>query len=106
MSKVICDVCGTSFPETSAQCPICGSACNSAAAASGVESAVEAGAGGNYVRGGRFSKGNVKKANEGRPVPERRGDAPRRERPRPSTISVPPCGGAMKQKGSSGCLSI
>ena len=81
MSKVICDVCGTSFPETSAQCPICGSACNSAAAASGVESAVEAGAGGNYVRGGRISKGNVKKANEGRPVPERRGDAPRRERP-------------------------
>lgn len=81
MSKVICDVCGTSFPETSAQCPICGSACNSAAAASGVESAVEAGAGGNYVRGGRFSKGNVKKMNEGKPVPERRGDAPRRERP-------------------------
>lgn len=24
MSKVICDICGTSYPETSAQCPICG----------------------------------------------------------------------------------
>lgn len=24
MNKVICDICGTSYPETSAQCPICG----------------------------------------------------------------------------------
>ncbi|MBE6933726.1 MAG: hypothetical protein E7462_01550 [Ruminococcaceae bacterium] len=26
MSKIICDVCGTSFPETSTNCPICGCA--------------------------------------------------------------------------------
>jgi hypothetical protein len=26
MSKVICDVCGTSFPETDEQCPLCGCA--------------------------------------------------------------------------------
>ena len=25
MSKIICDVCGTAFPENTAQCPICGS---------------------------------------------------------------------------------
>ena len=24
MSKIICDVCGTSYPETATQCPICG----------------------------------------------------------------------------------
>ena len=24
MNKVICDICGTSYPETSEQCPICG----------------------------------------------------------------------------------
>ena len=26
MSKVICDICGTAYPETAANCPICGSA--------------------------------------------------------------------------------
>lgn len=26
MSKVICDICGTAYPETAASCPICGSA--------------------------------------------------------------------------------
>lgn len=88
MSKVICDVCGTSFPETSAQCPICGSAANGDAAATvGAESAAEAGSGYNYVRGGRFSKGNVRKINEGNPPRERRNpdparsENPRRERP-------------------------
>ena len=24
MSKIICDVCGTRYPETADQCPICG----------------------------------------------------------------------------------
>ena len=24
MSKIICDVCGTRYPETAEQCPICG----------------------------------------------------------------------------------
>ena len=27
MSKIICDICGTSYPETSEQCPICGTVC-------------------------------------------------------------------------------
>ena len=26
MNKVICDICGTAYPETATQCPICGSA--------------------------------------------------------------------------------
>ena len=24
MNKVICDICGTSYPDTADQCPICG----------------------------------------------------------------------------------
>ena len=59
MSKIICDVCGTTYVETSAQCPICGSA---------RKSVDQTGAGeGNsyaYVRGGRFSKSNVRKRNK------------------------------------------
>ena len=99
MSKIICDVCGTSFPETSAQCPICGSAANGDAAATiGAESAAEAGSGYNYVRGGRFSKSNVRKINEGNPPRERRhpdsarSENPRRERPasRSSQRNHPP----------------
>lgn len=63
MSKIICDVCGTRYPDTAEQCPICGHI----RAASGktaedvlvlddahTESHTK-------VRGGRFSKANVKK---------------------------------------------
>ena len=63
MEKVICDVCGTDYPETAAQCPICGcargdggqtSARNNAAA--GEERPAYT-----YTKGGRFSKANVRK---------------------------------------------
>ncbi len=67
MSKIICDICGTSYPETAAQCPICGRVrpgdvqCVSEDAKNdgGVSS------GYTYVKGGRFSKSNVKKRNNG-----------------------------------------
>lgn len=67
MSKVICEVCGTSYPETATQCPICG--CVRAADATAVsgDTAVE-NAGYTYVKGGRFSKANVKKRNRGEKV--------------------------------------
>ena len=71
MSKVICDVCGTTFPETANQCPICGSAKNASAqtAAEGGAQA-EAGSTNSYVSGGRFSKSNVRKRNKtGQPMP-------------------------------------
>lgn len=59
MSKVICDVCGTTYPETATQCPICGSAKNSTApTAAGGEEQLASYA---YVKGGRFSKTNVRK---------------------------------------------
>lgn len=62
MSRVICDVCGTTYPETAAQCPICGSAKNSAdqtAAGTGENEAPSSSYA--YVRGGRFSKKNVRR---------------------------------------------
>lgn len=63
MSKIICDICGTSYPETADQCPICGCAKDMTA-----ESLL-----GEYVeeevtetvqerpKGGRFAASNVRK---------------------------------------------
>jgi len=80
MSKVICDVCGTTFPETAAQCPICGSARNGSAqtAASDGVNPGEAGAY-TYVKGGRFSKSNVRKRNKtGQPMQRRNPEPPKK----------------------------
>jgi len=71
MSKIICDVCGTSYPDTATQCPICG--CVRSADVEAVITGDEAaetvvGSSYTYVKGGRFSKANVKKRNSGKPV--------------------------------------
>ena len=58
MNKVICNICGTSYPENATQCPICGFARSSES----LEAAETEGAY-HYVKGGRFSKSNVKKRN-------------------------------------------
>ena len=63
MSKIICDICGTSYPETSTQCPICG--CVRSADSPVVEEADHETGGYTYVKGGRFSKSNVRKRNQG-----------------------------------------
>lgn len=72
MSKIICDVCGTVYPDTATQCPICGCAKLDNAQVvetEGVEE-TQANAGGyTYVKGGRFSKANVRKRNKAMPVP-------------------------------------
>lgn len=62
MSKVICDICGTSYPETSTQCPICG--CVRPADSPVVEESDRENGGYTYVKGGRFSKSNVRKRNQ------------------------------------------
>lgn len=62
MSKVICDVCGTDYPETAAQCPICGCArADGAQTSAGNTVAGEEERAYTYVKGGRFSKSNVRK---------------------------------------------
>ena len=58
MNKIICDVCGTSYPETATQCPICGYVKPSKAKAAPKEDG-----GYVYVKGGRFSAANVQKRN-------------------------------------------
>ena len=92
MSKLICDVCGTTYPETASQCPICGSATNSAnqtAAASGDGSQADTSSYA-YVKGGRFSKKNVRRINSGKSAPTTKRTAPARAKTeasaqRPST---------------------
>lgn len=60
MNKVVCNLCGTSYPENAAQCPICGYA-----RAAEVSSSASSEHGSyTYVKGGRFSKANVKKRNQ------------------------------------------
>ncbi len=63
MNKIVCDVCGTSYPDTATQCPICGnSKANPAYTANTNPSGSESYA---YVKGGRFSHANVRKINNG-----------------------------------------
>lgn len=66
MSKIVCDVCGTSYPETATQCPICGCVRPSDGIAADVQSQEKQNFRSEsytYVKGGRFSKKNVKKRN-------------------------------------------
>lgn len=66
MSKIICDVCGTSYPETATQCPICGCVRSVDVVTVNNETDVNEIPGRDnytYVKGGRFSKSNVKKRN-------------------------------------------
>lgn len=64
MSKIICELCGTAYPETSTHCPICGSVYSGdiSSIASDKSDAGDKGAY-TYVKGGRFSKTNVRKRN-------------------------------------------
>ena len=68
MSKIICDVCGTRYPDKAEQCPICGHIRTAAGkTAKDVQVTSEHRAETRQkVRGGRFSKANVKKRNGGR----------------------------------------
>jgi len=61
MSKVICDVCGTSYPDTATQCPICGYVRTTSTQSDASQADTKEGY--TYVKGGRFSKANVKKRN-------------------------------------------
>lgn len=62
--KVICDVCGTTFPETATHCPICGCAKSPTAqtvAGDETQAAPEVSTANTYARGGRFAKNNTKR---------------------------------------------
>ncbi len=63
MSKIICDICGTSYAETAKQCPICGSVRPGDAqrVTNEVKKDGKGSTGYTHVKGGRFTKSNVKK---------------------------------------------
>lgn len=88
MRKIVCEVCGTSYPETASACPICGSARS-------VDARILVDDSGDsapetptytYVKGGRFSKKNVRKRNAMKNNPGRREEIPVRKaaKPRPA----------------------
>ncbi len=65
MNKVICDICGTAYPDTAPKCPICGYAKTATeTTAAGAEGHTSEGY--TAVKGGRFSKQNVRKRNNSR----------------------------------------
>lgn len=64
MNKIICEFCGTSYPDTATQCPICGCVrpADDNAFIGGYEESTEEHAY-HYVKGGRFSAKNVRRRN-------------------------------------------
>ena len=71
MSKIICDVCGTSFAETATHCPICGCVRPTDSVAIDTDQLNEdnvRSAGYSYVKGGRFSSSNVKRRSSGKKI--------------------------------------
>ncbi len=60
MNKVVCNICGTSYPENVSACPICGFARSSDTSRENGKSTYK------HVPGGRFSKANVRKRNQGK----------------------------------------
>ena len=67
MSKIICDICGTRYPDTAEQCPICGHIREGDVQPVDDFFAMEEEPVETYqkVRGGRFSKSNVEKRTKG-----------------------------------------
>ncbi len=89
MSKIICDICGTVYPDNATVCPICGYPRQDSEKAILDDAEMQANAGrrsGTYVKGGRFSSKNVKKRqaaeSAGEPYRVNRAENPHRaERP-------------------------
>lgn len=61
MSKIICDICGTTYPDTAERCPICGCSRDAAAALLGDELLMEEIVEEPRTKGGRFSSNKKKK---------------------------------------------
>ena len=87
-SKIICDICGTVYPDTAAACPICGfpqkeNAGVTDSVSVGAEStAVPAAAAASRNKGGRFSNKNVKKRNQSEADEAQRPVREKAEKPR------------------------
>lgn len=90
MSKVICDICGTVYPDNATVCPICGYPRQDSEKVVLDDAEVQANTArtsGTYVKGGRFSTKNVKKRHRDEGVTE----LPRRaKKPEPVRKAEPP----------------
>ena len=85
MRKIICELCGTVYPDTEANCPTCGSE-KPASVEYIPESPAESAPRREYTptKGGRFSDSNVKKRLQGKgvapaPAPRKKPSQPQRE---------------------------
>lgn len=78
MGKIICDVCGTTYSESAAQCPICGYVHPIGTHSNSVSDELTATEMQyQHVKGGRFSKSNVRKRNNERQVQQAVASAPK-----------------------------
>lgn len=77
MNKVICDICGTAYPDTAPKCPICGYA-KIAAETTVAASERRSSEGYTAVKGGRFSKQNVRKRTSNKVAERSNSDRARR----------------------------
>lgn len=87
MNKIICDICGTVFPDSAPICPICGyPAENSKLAAEEHEAGAAAAAAATRapVKGGRFSHKNTKKRIQASGTEEHRNRQPERKQEDPA----------------------
>lgn len=104
MSKIICDICGTVYPDNATVCPICGYPRQESEKAVLDEEEMKARTtnnAGTYVKGGRFSSKNVKKrqAAQGAELPRtKKHDAPRASEP----PKAAPEGGRKRAKAGPG----
>lgn len=74
MSKIICDICGTTYPETAEQCPICGSAKDASLSLTDELLEEEVEETGTRAKGGRFAASNVRKRGKVNPRYEEEDD--------------------------------
>ena len=81
MSKIVCDVCGSTYSETEAQCPICGTAKSEAA-----KPVVETNAEDQAAKGGKFSRSNNRRNGTG--STRRSGAEKNKEEGNPSNVAM------------------
>ena len=55
MSKIICDICGTTYPDTAEQCPICGCPRDAALDLLGDDLLLDSAEDSSRGKGGRFT---------------------------------------------------
>lgn len=101
MSKIICVVCGTAYPDSATQCPICGYVNSDDAIDSLPGSSVQNNSKSyTYVKGGRFSKTNVKKRNRASQTVEKSTSTAKAA----STRSDPKHNAKAKKKSNTGLI--